>query len=135
MTEPLPGTTAHRLYSLLPAIHRTRDAETGGALADLLAVIATQLDVLSEELDQLSDDEFIETASPWVVPYLGDLVSTTLSTVSSRGSARRGPRSPTRSAIGVARAPRPSWSRWLVTSPDGPRASSSRSRRSPRLST
>ena len=37
MTEPLPGTTAHRLYSLLPAIHRTRDAETGGALADLLA--------------------------------------------------------------------------------------------------
>ena len=74
MTEPLPGTTAHRLYSLLPAIHRTRDAETGGALADLLAVIATPLDVLSEELDQLSDDEFIETASPWVVPYLGDLV-------------------------------------------------------------
>ncbi|MET0828500.1 MAG: hypothetical protein ABWY26_03185, partial [Microbacterium sp.] len=70
MTEPEPGTTAERLYSLLPAVHRMRDVESGGVLAELLTVIAGQIDVLSEELAQLSDDQFIETASAWAAPYI-----------------------------------------------------------------
>lgn len=74
MTEPEPGTTAARLWQLLPAVHRLRDAETGGVLAELLDVFGDQLDVLAEELAQLYDDQFVETAAPWAAPYVGELV-------------------------------------------------------------
>ena len=30
--------------------------------------------MLQEDIDQLYDDQFIETCQPWVAPYLGDLV-------------------------------------------------------------
>jgi hypothetical protein len=63
-----------RLYELLPAIYRVRDAEHGEPLKALLAVIAEQIGVLEENLDQLYDDQFIETCAEWVVPYLGDLI-------------------------------------------------------------
>jgi hypothetical protein len=62
------------LYDLLPAIYRTRDAEQGGPLEALLAVVAEQVAVLQEDLEQLYDDQFIETCADWVVPYLGDLL-------------------------------------------------------------
>ena len=74
MTEPEPGTTVARLWALLPAVHRLRDAETGGVLAELLDVFGDQLDVPAEELAQLYDDQFVETAAPWAAPYLGELV-------------------------------------------------------------
>lgn len=67
-------TTAERLYALLPAVHRLRDAEQGYALRELLEVLAEQVDVLREDLDQLYDDQFIETASAWVAPYIGEVV-------------------------------------------------------------
>ena len=67
-------TTADRLYELLPAIHRIRDAEQGYPLRELLAVIAEQVAALEENLDQLYDDQFIETCAPWVAPYIGDLI-------------------------------------------------------------
>lgn len=63
-----------RLYGLLPAIYRIRDAEQGEPLRALVAVLAEQLGVLEEDLAQLYDDQFIETCAPWVVPYIGDLV-------------------------------------------------------------
>jgi hypothetical protein len=63
-----------RLYTLLPAIYRVRDAEQDGALKELLSVIAEQVAVLEENLAQLYDDQFIETCAEWVVPYIGDLV-------------------------------------------------------------
>ena len=62
------------LFRLLPAIHRARDAEQGGVLEILLSVLGEQVEVLQENLDQLYDDQFIETCAPWVVPYIGDLV-------------------------------------------------------------
>lgn len=66
------------IYSLLPAVYRNRDLEldtgTGPPLKTFLAVIAEQVAVLRENLDQLYDDEFIETCAEWVVPYIGDLV-------------------------------------------------------------
>jgi len=65
---------AKRLYELLPAIYRARDAERGGPLQALLAVIAGEVAVLEENLEQLYDDQFIETCAEWVVPYVGDLV-------------------------------------------------------------
>lgn len=64
-----------KLYSLLPAIYRIRDAEKGGPLKEFISVIAGQIAVLEENLDQLYEDQFIETCSEWVIPYIGDLIS------------------------------------------------------------
>ena len=104
-----------KIYALLPAIYRIRDAELAlqsdllsaeeraeldaltadfasldarqaarfaelelkrqaGPLKSLLGVISEQVAVLEEDLQQLYDDQFIETCSEWVVPYIGDLV-------------------------------------------------------------
>lgn len=63
-----------KLYNLLPAIYRIRDAEQGEPLKALLSVIAGQVAVLEENLEQLYDDQFIETSADWVVPYIGDLI-------------------------------------------------------------
>jgi hypothetical protein len=65
---------AETLYSLLPAVLRTSDQQQGGALRELVAVIAEQVAALEEDLAQLYADQFIETCAEWVVPYLGDLV-------------------------------------------------------------
>ncbi|MGW2253948.1 hypothetical protein ACWCXH_27700 [Kitasatospora sp. NPDC001660] len=66
--------TPDQLYELLPAVHRRRDAETGGRLAALLAVIAEQADVVQADIERLYANWFIETCEDWVVSYLGDLV-------------------------------------------------------------
>ena len=63
--------TVERLYDLLPRMYRTRDP---GQLKHLIEVIASQIDVLEEGLDQFYDDQFVETAAEWVVPYIGDLI-------------------------------------------------------------
>jgi hypothetical protein len=63
-----------RLYDLLPAFYRRRDAERGYPLQALLRVIAEQVNVVEADIDQLYDNWFIETCQDWVVPYLGELV-------------------------------------------------------------
>lgn len=63
-----------RLYELLPAIHRIRDAEKGYPLRDVLRVIAEQVNVVEADIAQLYDNWFIETCQDWVVPYIGDLI-------------------------------------------------------------
>ena len=65
---------AEKLYELLPAIYRTRDAAEGEPLRQLLALIAGQVAVLEEDIEQLYDNQFIETCADWVVPYIGDLI-------------------------------------------------------------
>jgi hypothetical protein len=65
---------AERLYALLPALYRLRDHAHGEPLRALLEVVADQAAVLEESLEQLYDDQFVETAAPWVLPYLGDLL-------------------------------------------------------------
>ena len=65
---------AQRLYDLLPAVYRVRDAKEGSPLEALLSVISEQVAVVEEDLEQLYDDQFIETCAEWVVPYIGDLV-------------------------------------------------------------
>jgi hypothetical protein len=64
--NPTPAETGQR--DLL------RERALGGPLANLLAVFAEQIAVLQEDLDQLYDDQFIETCADWVVPYIGELV-------------------------------------------------------------
>jgi hypothetical protein len=67
---------ADRLMELLPAVYRIRDAERG-ELRQLLAIIATQAGVLEEDLEQLYDDQFVDTCAEWVLPYIGDLLGNT----------------------------------------------------------
>lgn len=66
--------TAEQLYALLPAIHRRRDAELGGPLAALVAVLAEQGRVVEADIEGLYENWFLETCDEWVVPYLGDLL-------------------------------------------------------------
>lgn len=63
-----------RLYELLPAIYRIRDAEQGEPLKSLLRVIAEQVNLVEEDIARLYDNWFIETCEDWVVPYIADLV-------------------------------------------------------------
>ncbi|MDQ3327401.1 MAG: hypothetical protein M3506_02610, partial [Chloroflexota bacterium] len=62
------------LSALLPAIYRIRDAEQGYPLSALLSIIEEQIAAMQADLEQLYDDQFIETCAEWVVPYIGDLV-------------------------------------------------------------
>lgn len=67
--------TRERLYRLLPAVHRTRDALEGGdQLRALLAIAEEELDLLEADVQRLYDDHFIETCQEWVVPYIGELL-------------------------------------------------------------
>jgi hypothetical protein len=69
-----PDPARDRLVELLPVVHRARDAELGEPLATLLRLIAEQVAVVSDDIDQLYRNWFIETCADWVVPYIGDLV-------------------------------------------------------------
>ena len=62
------------LYNLLPALYRQRDEERGGPLRQLLEVLTDELAVVADGVDQLYDDLFVETAAPWVLPYLAELI-------------------------------------------------------------
>jgi hypothetical protein len=66
--------TAEKLYALLPAVYRSRDAEQNDRLKAFLAVFAEQVAGLEESAEQLYDDQFIETCAEWVAPYIGDLI-------------------------------------------------------------
>ncbi len=45
-----------------------------GPLQSLLMLIEEQIAALEYDLDQLYDDQFIETCAQWVIPYIGDLI-------------------------------------------------------------
>ena len=53
---------------------RQLQAKSRGPLQSLLMLIEEQLAIVAEDLDQLYDDQFIETCAPWVIPYIGDLI-------------------------------------------------------------
>jgi hypothetical protein len=63
-----------RLYELLPAVYRHRDAEVGLPLRSLLQVIEEQVDVVEQDIERLYENWFIETCEDWVVPYIADIV-------------------------------------------------------------
>lgn len=65
---------AERLYALLPAVYRRRDAEAGYPLKALVEILAREARVVEADIAKLYDNAFIETCDDWVVPYIGDLV-------------------------------------------------------------
>lgn len=66
-----------RLYELLPAVYRLRDADQGYPLRGLLGVITEQVNLVEADIAQLYENWFIETCQDWVVPYIGDLIGYT----------------------------------------------------------
>ncbi|HEY9738802.1 MAG TPA: hypothetical protein V6D06_21055, partial [Trichocoleus sp.] len=71
---PPQSANPDRLYQLLPAIYRHRDAEMGGPLRVLLQVITEQVNAVEGDIDQLYRNWFIETCEDWAVPYIADLI-------------------------------------------------------------
>jgi hypothetical protein len=73
---PAPQTAAdaQQLAQLQQQLDRLQQRAMAGPLASLIAVIAEQVAVLQEDLDQLYDDQFIETCAPWLTSYIGDLI-------------------------------------------------------------
>ncbi len=65
---------AKQLFSLLPAVYRARDAQEGGPLEALFGALAAQSAVVKNNIEQLFDDQFIETCARWAIPYIGDLI-------------------------------------------------------------
>src|SRR5262245_24970293 len=63
-----------RLYDLVPAVYRMRDADQGYPLRALLQVIAEQVELVEDDIEKLYDNCFIETCEAWVVPYIGALI-------------------------------------------------------------
>jgi hypothetical protein len=70
-----------QLLEYLPTIHRIRDAEIAGLagldkgpLEELLSIIAEQMALVEENIEQSYDDLFIETCSDWLTTYIGDLI-------------------------------------------------------------
>jgi hypothetical protein len=81
---------ADMLWNLLPAVYREADGEpTGGPgpLQELVNRIGVQAAVLRRGIDRMWEDQAIETADDWVVPYLADLLATNL--VSGMGPRER----------------------------------------------
>jgi hypothetical protein len=70
MNQPLD-----QLYELLPAIYRQRDRAEGEPLRALLAAVENELGVIETDISDLYENWFIETCAEWVVPYIGDLLS------------------------------------------------------------
>jgi hypothetical protein len=66
------------LFSRLPEIYRTRDAEQTppDQLRDYLALVEDAFGAIHENIESLYNDLFIETCDDWVIPYIGDLVGT-----------------------------------------------------------
>lgn len=131
-----------RLFDLVPAVYRLRDAQLAatmqlltaaeqvqlsaletsatpltpdeqaqlneltakaarGPLESLLMVIDEQLNAFAADLDQLYDDQFIETCAPWVIPYIGDLIG--YQSIQGIAPAVDNPRAEVANTIGLRR--------------------------------
>jgi hypothetical protein len=77
-----------KLWEWVPAIYRERDGLDGGdALRSFVQALASRAAVLKRSQDRLWDDQCIELADDWAIPYIADLVATRL--VSSLNSRAR----------------------------------------------
>jgi hypothetical protein len=72
---------ADSLWALMPAVHRASDSavfEEKGPLRELIERIGAQMAIVRRGIDQLWEDQSIESCDDWVVPYIGDLVAANL---------------------------------------------------------
>lgn len=64
------------LYQLLPQLYRSRDNTE--QLRNFVALFGHELARLRANIDQLQQDFYIDSCQEWVIPYIGDLVGTTV---------------------------------------------------------
>ncbi len=80
---------ADKLWNLLPAVYRAQDSaelDQLGPLHELINRIGVQAAILRRSMDRLWEDQSIETADDWIVPYIADLLATRLvSSLDERG--------------------------------------------------
>jgi hypothetical protein len=87
--DDYPAYFAEKLWEWLPASYRELDRLEGGdALRALVESLAEQAALLKRSQDRLWDDAFVELASDWAVPYLGELVGTRLVSALNRRARR-----------------------------------------------
>jgi hypothetical protein len=69
---------AEKLWAWIPEVYRTEDLEgpAPGALRALIEVIASQAAVIRRDVDRVWDDQSVELADDWVLPYIADLLAT-----------------------------------------------------------
>ncbi len=67
LPQPLPAGQQAQLDELQALAAR-------GPLQSLLMLVGEQIEAVAYDLDQLYDDQFIETCGKWVIPYIGDLI-------------------------------------------------------------
>ena len=65
-----------RLYNLLPAVYRLRDADQAQTLRAFLALIENEMQQVEADITRLHENWFVETTDDWLLPYLGDLLGT-----------------------------------------------------------
>lgn len=77
--DDYPRYFAEKLWEWLPAIYRELDGLEGGdALRAFIESLADQAALLKRSQDRLWDDAYIELASDFAVPYIGQLLGTRL---------------------------------------------------------
>ncbi|MGH7616425.1 MAG: hypothetical protein ACREPM_04285 [Gemmatimonadaceae bacterium] len=62
----------------LPGLYRARDEQNGNQLRSFLSVFADELWRLRLTIEQQHADHFIDSAQDWVIPYIAELVGTTV---------------------------------------------------------
>ena len=70
-----------KLWQLLPAVYRAQDATVAGVpgpLQEFCNRLGAQSAVLRRSIDRIWDNQSIETCDDWVIPYIGELLSTRL---------------------------------------------------------
>ena len=68
-----------KLWEWIPAVYRELDGLEGGdALRAFVKALASKAAVLKRSQDRLWDDQSIELADDWAIPYIADLVATRL---------------------------------------------------------
>lgn len=69
-----------KVWSWIPETHRHEDglAANPDVLRALVTVLAKQAAIARRSVDRLWEDQFIDFADDWAIPYIGDLVGTRL---------------------------------------------------------
>jgi len=86
--DGFPMYFAEKVWELLPPVYRDEDGrgDRPGSLRALVEILSDQAAVLRRSTDRLWDDQFVDLADDWAVPYLADLVATRLiSALNTRG--------------------------------------------------
>ena len=67
--------TVRSLLKNLPSHFHTEDARHGRVLEALMKLLGEELQLVERNVDQMYDNFFVETAEPWILPYLAELVA------------------------------------------------------------